>query len=107
MSPDLERFRSRGGKLIQYHGLADPVVPPADSVAYYERVIAHRTGEGSSSSTKERAVRETGEFHRLFLVPGLEHCRGGAGPTSFDMQSALEAWSSGAWRPRASRRGSS
>jgi hypothetical protein len=40
MSPDLSAFRAAGGKLIQYHGLADPVVLPRESIDYYERVQA-------------------------------------------------------------------
>ena len=48
-SPDLSAFRSRGGKLIHYHGWADPGVPPGSSVAYYERVAAQSgLGEGST-----------------------------------------------------------
>lgn len=27
-SPDLDRFNRRGGKIITWHGLADPIIPP-------------------------------------------------------------------------------
>jgi feruloyl esterase len=30
--------------------------------------------------------------YRLFMVPGMGHCGGGEGPSSFDMVSALEQW---------------
>ena len=31
-------------------------------------------------------------FYRLFMAPGLAHCGGGSGATTFDMQTALEQW---------------
>src|SRR5438067_754688 len=36
---DLTPFKKRGGKLLMYTGWADPVVPPQDTVAYYEGVV--------------------------------------------------------------------
>ena len=41
---------------------------------------------------REKALADTREFFRLFLVPGMGHCRGGPGPDQFDALSALEAW---------------
>ena len=43
-NPDLKPFQARGGKLVMYSGWADPVVPPADVVRYYEaaRNAEHR-----------------------------------------------------------------
>jgi feruloyl esterase len=79
-NPDLSAFRQRGGKLIHYHGWADGGVPPLSSVHYYEQVVA-RDGEAGAQA-----------FYRLFMVPGLGHCTGGAGATSFDMLAALKAW---------------
>jgi feruloyl esterase len=79
---DLRAFRSNGGKLIMYTGLADPVVPPEDTVAYYEDVVKTMGGP-----------RETAKFFRFFPVPGMGHCGGGPGPNSFDALSALERWS--------------
>ncbi|MBW8744483.1 MAG: tannase/feruloyl esterase family alpha/beta hydrolase [Sphingomonas sp.] len=78
--PDLRRYRRRGGKLLQYHGLADPVVSPIDSIRYFGRVEAV-TGTGS-----------TANWYRLFLVPGMGHCAGGEGFWRFDVQPAIEAW---------------
>jgi feruloyl esterase len=86
MSPDLEGLRSAGGKLIQYHGLADPVAPPRDSIDYYERVQAKLAGE------RTPAANESADFYRLFLAPGLQHCEGGPGPNVLEVQSALENW---------------
>jgi feruloyl esterase len=71
-NPDLRSFKSRGGKLIQFHGWADYVVPPRDSINYYESVVRVMGGD-----------RSTIDFYRLFMVPGFEHCGGGPGPTTF------------------------
>lgn len=78
--PDLTRFHGRGGKLLIYQGWADPVVPPEDTIRYYESVV--------------RAVGrdQAPGMARLFLVPGMGHCSGGAGPGVFDGLSALDAW---------------
>jgi feruloyl esterase len=81
MSPDLAAFRARGGKLLHYHGLADPVVPATDSIAYHERVVA-RAGDAG----------KVADFYRLFLAPGVAHCGGGPGPNVFELRAALEAW---------------
>ncbi len=81
-SRDLRAFKSNRGKLIMYTGWADPVVPPQDTVTYYEDVVKAMGGS-----------RETQTFFRFFPVPGMGHCTGGPGPSSFDALSALERWS--------------
>ncbi len=81
--PDLTAFRDAGGKMIMWHGLADPLVVPYQSVEYYQSVAARMGGD-----------RKVQEFFRLFLAPGLGHCweAPGAGPDDFDPLSALEKW---------------
>jgi feruloyl esterase len=79
--PDLSAFQKRGGKLLLYSGLADPVVPPGDVVRYYHDV--QKTTGGPAA---------TRGFFRLFLAPGMGHCGGGAGPNSFDALGALDRW---------------
>jgi feruloyl esterase len=32
------------------------------------------------------------DFVRLFMVPGMAHCRGGEGPDTFDSIGTMEAW---------------
>jgi feruloyl esterase len=86
VSPDLSAFRAAGGKLIQYHGLADPVVPSRESIDYYERVQA------AEDSGKPPRADASADFYRLFLAPGLYHCQGGPGPNVLDVQGALERW---------------
>ena len=87
--PDLHLYRRHGGKLLQYHGLADPVVSPLDSVRYFARVEA-ATGRGAMA-----------DWYRLFLVPGMGHCAGGEGFWRFDAQAAIENWVEAGVVPRA------
>jgi len=41
---------------------------------------------------KMGGVEKAQEFLRLFMVPGMGHCRGGPGPNTFDAMGALEQW---------------
>jgi feruloyl esterase len=86
MNPDLTAFHAHGGKLIQYHGWADPDISPLNSINYYESVI-HFDGHG-----QDRGLADTQSFFRLFMVPGMYHCNGGPGPNTFDGVNALENW---------------
>ena len=81
LDPDLSAFIDRGGKLIQYHGWSDPQISPANATQYYQRVVETLGG-----------VDQVRDSYRLFMAPGMAHCGGGAGPNSFDMLTALEAW---------------
>jgi feruloyl esterase len=69
--PDLSRFAARGGKLILYHGWNDPAISPGNSVAYYESV------EQAMGQEKVQG------FVQLYMIPGMEHCGGGPGASSF------------------------
>ena len=81
VDPNLAPFKAHGGKLIMYHGWADQLIAPLNSINYYESVI-----------TKMGGVQQTQDFLRLFMVPGMGHCGGGAGPNVFDALTALEQW---------------
>jgi feruloyl esterase len=86
---DLEEFKSHGGKLILYHGFADPQVPTLNTVAYYERLIASQTGENRHDKAEQKeALRRTQEFARLFLLPGVGH----SGPDQFKALDPLAQW---------------
>lgn len=99
MRGSLAAFAARGGKLIVFHGLADTLVAPGQSVAFFDR---HAAQMGGSQRLSDSA--------RLFLAPGMMHCGGGTGPDAFnttlgipprppsddarhDLFSALIAWS--------------
>ena len=78
---DLGAFFKRGGKLLQFHGWSDGQISPLNSVSYYESVLKAMGG-----------VRSVTHSYRLFMIPGMGHCAGGDGPTSFDSISAIEQW---------------
>ena len=61
------------------HGLADPIFSPHESIDYYRRLTAEH---GASSS----------EFARLFLIPGMAHCQGGAATDAWDGLQAMVDW---------------
>lgn len=77
-NPDLSAFRARGGKLLMYHGWADVALSAHMSTGYVDRVYAR-------DSTARDDVR-------LFMMPGVLHCAGGAGPWRVNFLEALEAW---------------
>ena len=79
VDPDLQSFRDRGGKLLIYTGWGDIGVNPYLVVDYYERL-------------RERYGAETGEFARLYMIPGMFHCRGGLNVDRFDGMTALINW---------------
>ena len=85
---DLTKFRQRGSKLIMYHGWNDPSISPLNTIEYYKRVVAHLLKNGNWDEAEALAQQSL----RLFMVPGMLHCSGGPGPSSFDMLTALEDW---------------
>jgi Tannase and feruloyl esterase len=93
IDPDLRPFRQHGGKMIQYAGWADTAIAPENGLNYYRLV--------------ERTIGDPHDFYRVFMVPGMAHCSGGAGPNAFgnngtvngpvidaehDLLKALERW---------------
>ncbi len=83
-NPDLSAFRRHGGKLILFHGWADPLIPSQNTIRYYERVVAAQNPGTSHGKGKHLgALKSTQEFARLFMAPGVGHCTGGDGPDSF------------------------
>ncbi|MCJ0762156.1 tannase/feruloyl esterase family alpha/beta hydrolase [Variovorax terrae] len=100
-NPDLSMFRKRGGKLIMHHGWADQLIMPQGTVKYYNAM--------------QQQMGSTDDFARLYMVPGMGHCSGGAGTDSFgqgssgavpmtadrDIFRSLMAWSEKGAAPKA------
>jgi len=78
--PDLKKFKAHGGKLLLYAGWGDTGITPKNTVEYYQSV------------TNTMGRKDTPGFARLFMVPGMGHCRGGDGPDTFDTIGTLEKW---------------
>ena len=76
---DLSKFTAKGGKLLIFHGVADPVFSINDTIAWLDKVNAHVGGRA-------------GNFVRLFAVPGMNHGGGGPATDQIDAFSALVAW---------------
>jgi hypothetical protein len=61
--PNLSHYKSKGGKLIMYHGWSDPALSTYGTIYYYEQVV-----------NKIGGLDKATEFNRLFLLPGMGHC---------------------------------
>ncbi|MEI9964913.1 MAG: tannase/feruloyl esterase family alpha/beta hydrolase [Caulobacteraceae bacterium] len=81
-------FFKRGGKLLLSHGWTDGLIPANNTVAFYQRLSA-----GLPAGQSKRRLR-------LFMVPGMNHCSGGEGPSS-DTLAAIDQWASTGVAPRA------
>ena len=80
-NPDLSAFRDRGGKLIAWHGWADPLIYAEGTIDYFNRVLKQMGG-----------AEKTAPFIRLFMAPGVGHCAGGAGPNPTGQFDAVVRW---------------
>jgi feruloyl esterase len=76
---DLSKFRKNRGKLIMTYGWADQILQPLMGVNYYQALVA-------------KNGTDTTDFARLFMVPGMSHCAGGAGPDRNDAVTAVIDW---------------
>jgi hypothetical protein len=71
--PDLSAFHARGGKLLLYNGSSDVTVSSLVSIDYYTEVGKLMGGPSELDS-----------WFRLFIIPGMFHCGGGATPVRLD-----------------------
>ena len=76
--PDLSAFRERGGKLLIYNGWSDNAQTSLAFADYYEQVLA--------------VDQSAADDVRLFLMPGVEHCFGGPGPSWVNFLDEIDNW---------------
>lgn len=81
-STNMAAFERAGGKLLMYHGLADPLITPQGTIQYYEDVVRFQGG----------SLPETQKWFRSYFLPGVYHCTGGPGPDSVDWLTAITDW---------------
>ena len=79
-NPQLATLAARGGKLLVYHGVSDPVFSVNDTLRWVERLQANRGLAGANAVA------------RVFPVPGMGHCQGGPATDRFDALGALVDW---------------
>ncbi|MGH8228555.1 MAG: tannase/feruloyl esterase family alpha/beta hydrolase [Steroidobacteraceae bacterium] len=79
-SDGLGKFFADGGKLLLSHGWSDGLIPPENTVKFYE---ALRASVGSSAAAQSL---------RLFMIPSMQHCAGGDGPYVFDPLAVINSW---------------
>ncbi len=77
-SADLDGLKARKGKLIIWHGWADPALPPQGTADYYLQVQAHDP--------------DAANYCRLFMIPGCLHCGSGPGTSEVDWLSVMADW---------------
>ncbi|OAA72389.1 Tannase/feruloyl esterase [Cordyceps fumosorosea ARSEF 2679] len=75
---DLRHLRLSDTKLLSFHGFADELIPPANTVRYYREALA--------------LDANLTDYYRLFMAPGVMHCGGGQGPNPTAMLHVLERW---------------
>ncbi|EIC83750.1 hypothetical protein SPM24T3_15116 [Serratia sp. M24T3] len=76
----LQAFYAAGGKLILWHGWADPSITPLNTLAYHLAI-------GQTMGTVERD-----KFERLYMLPGVYHCSTGPGPSQIDFLTPMLEW---------------
>ena len=82
-NPDLSKFVRHGGKLLLIGGWNDTAIAPSTNYDYFNSVVT-KMGTKATDSV------------RLFMVPGMGHCPGGNGPSTFDLDTIaiLDKWRS-------------
>lgn len=76
---DTSKVNARGGKILVFHGVSDSIFSVNDTESWLKSVQKNSGGDASNHA-------------RLFRVPGMDHCRGGAATDQFDPVTPLVKW---------------
>lgn len=76
---NLASLRSRGVKMVLYHGVSDAIFSAEDTRQWIERL-------------GEAGVNPNADFARYFPVPGMNHCSMGPATDQFDLLTPLVQW---------------
>jgi feruloyl esterase len=71
---DMSALGNRGGKVLAYHGVSDPIFSVNDTEAWFKN------------------LKNASTMGRFFRVPGMGHCSGGPAPDQFDALTPLVNW---------------
>jgi hypothetical protein len=80
-SLDISKLVNYGHKIIWYHGASDPGPPFLGTLRYYQQMADQFGGLSNAQN-----------FSRLYPVPNMDHCTGGATTDQFDMLTPLVNW---------------
>ena len=78
---DLSEFKARGGKILMYQGWNDFPLRPGRAFDYLAEVEEANGGQ-----------KETRDFFRMFMVPGMVHCALGPGAWVADYVDPIVEW---------------
>lgn len=76
---DMSALGRRGGKIMVYHGVSDPIFSVDDSEAWYKGLLLQSRGAAAA-------------YARFYRIPGMGHCSGGPATDQFDALSKLVDW---------------
>lgn len=82
---DFTGYHSRKGKIIQYQGFSDGLIPTGSSEVLYKNIW----------KTMGAAGIELDDWYRLFLIPGMQHCSGTAVDAPYYIASASQPFALG------------
>ncbi len=71
---NMSALRNRGGKVLAYHGVSDPIFSVSDTEAWFKN------------------LQNASSMARFYRVPGMGHCSGGPAADQFDMLTPLVSW---------------
>lgn len=77
-NPTLDAFNAAGGKLLIFHGQADPVFSVHDTINWFDKL---QTNTAAAD-----------DFTRLYTIPGMPHGAGGNAADEVDLLGALIDW---------------